>query len=175
MKKFRESKELKNLVKKAFDKYDADGSGALDYEELNELIRDMCFHLNLPELGMREMNKILDTVDESGDGEVQFEELLEHVEAVINQLTTCVSGLDISGQDTEYNPVDNPQFIRGLGRQLRLFEKLNGRKSILRKSGVIPEQEKTLFDQVFKKNQNPEVQAEDFVPISNILSKPKHS
>jgi hypothetical protein len=129
--------ELQKLVKKAFDKYDVDGSGALDYDELNLLINDMCFHLNLPELGMREMNKILDTVDESGDGEVQFEELLEHVETAITQLTTCVANLKMpGGEDTEneYNPADNPKFIRGLGRQLRLFEKLNGRKSIMRRT-----------------------------------------
>lgn len=114
-----------------------DGSGALDYEELNLLINDMCLHLNLPELGICEMSKILDTVDESGDGEVQFEELLEHVETVITQLTTCVANLEIpEGEYTEneYNPADNPKFIRGLGRHLRLFEKLNGRKSIMRRT-----------------------------------------
>jgi Ca2+-binding EF-hand superfamily protein len=103
--------ELQKLVKKAFDKYDVDGSGALDYDELNLKINDMCFHLDLPELGMCEMSKILDSVDESGDGEVQFEEFLEHVETVITQMTTFVANLNIPGSEdteSEYNPVDNP-------------------------------------------------------------------
>jgi hypothetical protein len=146
--------ELQKLVKKAFDEYDVDGSGALDYYELNLLINDMCFHLDLSELGMREMRKILDSVDESGDGEVQFEELLEHLETVIAQLTTFVANLNIlGGEDTEneYNPVDKPKFIRGLGRRIKLFEKLNGRKSIMRRTKGQPGQEKTLFDQIFKK------------------------
>ena len=34
-------KKLKEIVKMAFDYYDADGSGELDHQELQELLKDV--------------------------------------------------------------------------------------------------------------------------------------
>jgi Ca2+-binding EF-hand superfamily protein len=80
------SNSLELVIKKLFITYDTDNSGALDREELSNLLNDMCQHLGLEECGQREMAKIILIVDESGDGEVDFPELVHHVGRVVEAL-----------------------------------------------------------------------------------------
>ena len=58
-----------NEVKVAFDKYDADGSGAIDKEELGELSKELGHELNQDEL-----DKALKDLDLNGDGVIDMKE-----------------------------------------------------------------------------------------------------
>lgn len=123
-------KHIEKAVKKAFDKYDADGSGALDRDELGKLLKDMCFFMDLEELGQTKMNNILKFIDESGDGEIDYPELLVHIEKVVETLMVEENTGPEKGEnrDTKVNSEANPRLIKGLGRQLKLLSKLNRRK-----------------------------------------------
>ena len=48
------SNSLELVIKKLFITYDTDNSGALDREELSNLLNDMCQHLGLEECGQRD-------------------------------------------------------------------------------------------------------------------------
>ena len=73
------------LIKKAFDFYDADNSGALDEKELNRLIFDICHNLG----HQFSKDKFLDCyriIDENQDGEIQFVELLTNLDKIYSVL-----------------------------------------------------------------------------------------
>ena len=63
--------ELKALVKFAFSLFDLDGSGWLDQEELEELVKEVYgdgFNNNV------RVQRIVDKIDENGDGKISFGE-----------------------------------------------------------------------------------------------------
>ena len=70
------------LLRTAFDRADADGSGMIDREELAGLLAnvgDDGFGLGGAELSERELDELMDMMDEDGNGEVDFEELTAFV------------------------------------------------------------------------------------------------
>jgi hypothetical protein len=118
------SKELEQIVTIAFDKYDKDKSGALTEAELSKLLREICGSLNLRECSEEEMQILLHMIDDSGDGEIQCDELLENFAEVMDWLMVNLGKFDIKGSDIK----DNPHFIRGLGKQIKLLERLKRSK-----------------------------------------------
>merc|ERR1712232_837891 len=64
--------EARAFLKEAFDKYDTDGSGAFEAEELGNLMRnELCEPVTEEEIG-----KALLEMDTDGNGKVEFEEFV---------------------------------------------------------------------------------------------------
>lgn len=118
------SKELEQIVTIAFDKYDKDKSGALTEAELAKLLREICGSLGLRDCSEDEMQILLHIIDDSGDGEIQCDELLENFAEVMDWLMVNLGKFDIKGSVIK----DNPHFIRGLGKQIKLLERLKRSK-----------------------------------------------
>lgn len=116
-------KQLSKIVKHAFDFYDADKSGDLDPEELEKLQNDICDALELPALTKEQLEEALYIQDENGDGEIQYEELLENIGRINDILMRSVMIPSDPNGDDLYK--ENPNFIKGLGRQIKLFDKQN--------------------------------------------------
>lgn len=118
------SKELEQIVRIAFDKYDKDKSGALTEVELSKLLREICGSLGIRECSEEEMQICLLMIDDSGDGEIQCEELMENFGEVMDWLMVNLGKFNIKGSVIK----DNPHFIRGLGKQIKLLERLKRSK-----------------------------------------------
>lgn len=118
------SRELEQIVTIAFDKYDKDKSGALTEAELAKLLREICGSLGLRDCSEEEMQILLHMIDDSGDGEIQCDELLENFAEVMDWLMVNLGKFDIKGSVIK----DNPHFIRGLGKQIKLLERLKRSK-----------------------------------------------
>lgn len=112
--------KLKKIVKRVFQMYDIDASGNLNQDEFEKLLNDICFALELPKLNQTQLFKILKLMDNDGDGEISYNELIESV-GPINDILMSSINLNV---DPEAYHNDNPNFIKGLGRQIQLFEKL---------------------------------------------------
>ena len=56
-------------MRQVFDKFDTDGGGSIDAEELQNALKSMG-----QDLTMDEVNKLIEEIDVNGDGEVDFEE-----------------------------------------------------------------------------------------------------
>jgi Ca2+-binding EF-hand superfamily protein len=66
-----------------FQKYDADGGGYLDREEIKVLYDDLCQRQGLPKMTEVELDDYLAKWDENGDGEIDLDEFLSMCQAVI--------------------------------------------------------------------------------------------
>ena len=133
-------KELEIIMKKAFDKYDSDKSGELDPEELRKLQDDISLILGFPPLTQKQAERAIKLIDVDNDGDVQFKELLAGIGQVIdkifygpriekkssNEQNEDFSDLEniIDSQFSSNKVTINPNFIRGLGRQIKIFDKL---------------------------------------------------
>ena len=66
---------LKEIIKKAFEAYDADGSGFLERPEIRRLLDDACKELGTPVISDTHLDKIIDAVDVNKDGMFDVDEL----------------------------------------------------------------------------------------------------
>ena len=76
-------------IKQLCNKYDADGSGDLDFDEFVQIIRVDCY-LTEKNLHEDELRSLFKTIDEDGSGEVnaaELESLLEENEALKQPMT----------------------------------------------------------------------------------------
>lgn len=65
------------VAKKAFEVYDADDSGVLEYNEIRRLIFDLYMELGLPELTDHQLNGMIQTIDSDDDATISFDELIK--------------------------------------------------------------------------------------------------
>lgn len=175
-------RHLEKAVKKTFDKYDADGSGALDRDELALLLKDMCNIMHLEEFGQKKMNDILKVIDESGDGEIDFPELVRAIANVIDNLDQEDEEenqkADENQTDSKLNAINktNPNIIKGLGRQLKVLYKLNKKKED--KEGSVAqsdEEDISVLDSPSKINSKIKKTSScnkmELIPIENLIEK----
>ena len=59
-------------AKAAFDKFDADGGGTIEIEELTNVLKNMG-----QDPSPEELKAIIDVIDQDGNGELDFEEFLK--------------------------------------------------------------------------------------------------
>ena len=85
MSKEEEELKLKDIVRKAFDLYDADKSGYLEREEIKKLLNDACGELGAPPITDQQLDEVIKTVDDNGDGKFSFEELFVVIGPILQQ------------------------------------------------------------------------------------------
>ena len=66
----------KEKMKKVFNMFDKDGSGALSIDELKA-------HFSMGEDSAEEWDKIISDVDENNDGEISYEEFLKIMDKMV--------------------------------------------------------------------------------------------
>jgi Ca2+-binding EF-hand superfamily protein len=66
-----------------FHKYDADGSGYLDRDEIKVLYDDLCQRQGLPKMTDVELDDYLAKWDSNGDGEIDLDEFLSMCQPII--------------------------------------------------------------------------------------------
>ena len=78
------AEQLKNAVDAVFAKYDTDGSGTLDPNEVFHLIQDALTHMKSNRTVTKaEVDGFVSAVDKSGDGKIQKTELYEIFQKVL--------------------------------------------------------------------------------------------
>ena len=76
---------LKEIIKKAFDAYDADGSGFLERMEIRRLLDDACKELGTPVISDVHLDKIIDAVDVNKDGKFSIDELSTVIKPILEK------------------------------------------------------------------------------------------
>lgn len=71
------SDAVKNILFEAFSQYDKDGSGEIDYDEMQRLLRD----LNWP-CDQIETNRMLSALDGDNNGSISFEEFMRWYDTI---------------------------------------------------------------------------------------------
>lgn len=66
-----------------FQKYDSDGSGSLDRDEIKVLYDDLCHRQGLPKMTEVELDEYLAKWDENGDGDIDLDEFLSMCQPLI--------------------------------------------------------------------------------------------
>ena len=122
--------QLKSIVKDAWDIFDADGSGDLDTNELEDLMNEICETLCLPLVTKPQLQDIIKILDTSGDGTIELRELMKNLPKV-NEVLSSSEYQDALVNETQkeesgeiYNK-KNKNFIKGLGKKIALMERLN--------------------------------------------------
>ena len=69
---------FKVFIKKAFDKYDVDGSGDIDYHELKQFLNDLRACLNLPKTDDKVFKKIVGIIDPDKSKSVDLQEFYDN-------------------------------------------------------------------------------------------------
>ena len=183
---------LELQIKKSFDNYDTDGSGELDPFELQELLNDIADHVKRPHLTTKEMHTALKIIDENGDGEVQYIELLENIGKVLDVVFFAepedkkkekkkqdISFLLKGKTDDEITMVEddpttmNKNYIKGLGKQIKVFEKMNRKKTLngisdIETDGFMDQTGKTELDLYHKKNSMSK--CGELIPINSLIN-----
>jgi centrin-1 len=72
VKKQQFSEEQIEEIREAFNLFDTDGSGSIDYKELKAAMRALGF-----ETSKGEMHKIIEEIDADGSGEIEFPEFMQ--------------------------------------------------------------------------------------------------
>ena len=75
--------DLKDIVHKAFDLYDADKSGFLERDEIKKLLNDACAELGAPAITDAQLDEVIKTVDDNGDGVFSFDELFKVIGPIL--------------------------------------------------------------------------------------------
>ena len=148
---------LVKVIKKAFSIYDADGSGSLDPEELEELLTMVCDCLGLPQLYQAQLQESIKILDADGDGDIDYKEIIRNLPK-LNKILRDPE-LMINFEESEDDPDNpnyhrkNPNFVKGLGRRFTLMESLKQ-----------PDEKK---DNQFNKNAKNELSTQDRNAIAN--------
>ena len=77
--------EIKDIIKKAFDAYDEDGSGFLERPEIRRLLDDACKELGTPIITEDHLTKIIDVVDNNEDGKFSVDELSSIIKPILKK------------------------------------------------------------------------------------------
>lgn len=123
-------KEQVDIVKKAFAIYDADGSGSLDADELEELLNEVCECLGLPNIYQAQLKECILILDSDGDGDIDYKEIVRNLPKLNHVLRNPDLMYNFEEEESEDDPDDpkyhkkNPKFIKGLGRKFLLIETL---------------------------------------------------
>jgi Ca2+-binding EF-hand superfamily protein len=146
---------LMNVVKKAFEIYDTDGSGNLDTGELGELLNIVSECIDLPPISDKQLELCFKVLDTEQDGDVEYKELIKN----LTKLNDILHDKDIqrkctadnsTGDPYGINHKENPKFIKGLGKKMALLDKLkedkesfpNRRRTATTKLGNLMEEER---------------------------------
>lgn len=134
MKKIPEARDnlshLAHIMKNCFDYYDKDKIGVLSGQQTENLLNDITNTLDLPKLDNLQMASAFKIIDENGDGVIEFNEQLDNIGKIYEILTPSIStenpttDLNDAENDLINRPINNPNFINRLGKQIKLFEKL---------------------------------------------------
>lgn len=82
--------EIKEIIKKAFDAYDEDGSGFLERAEIRRLLDDACKELGTPIIGDEHLDKIIKVVDNNSDGKFSVDELSSIIKPILQKQLASV-------------------------------------------------------------------------------------
>ena len=167
------SKELERVVKGAFRNNDLDRTGTLDQEQSIQLIRDIASSLGLPPLSPPQMDQILLMADEDGNGCIDKQELMSKFSEIVDWLLENVTHGTKDGPASH----NNPAFISGLGKQIKLLEKFKKRGPNTPDEFVAPSQgfssNSSRFvkvnDDLSKQTRPPR---KKFVPIKSLINGP---
>lgn len=77
--------EMNKMIKKAFDLYDADKSGFLEKQEIRILMNDAMGELGKPPVSDKNLDKLIDAVDENNDGKFDFGEFYMIIAPVLQK------------------------------------------------------------------------------------------
>ncbi len=77
--------EIKEIIKKAFDAYDEDGSGFLEKPEIRRLLDDACKELGTPIITEEHLKKIIEVVDNNDDGKFSVDELSSIIKPILKK------------------------------------------------------------------------------------------
>lgn len=170
-------KNLKGIIKMAFEYYDRDNSGFLDMKEITELLKDICEALQLPDLTPQRIKEIFEKLDENGDNQITVDEIFAQIGEINNIIMSSLQKdngdfpiIDNSYIDKENEHyIDNPNFIQGLGRQIILYKKLN---EAANKSMLLPEKlrDSKRSHRRFRKPNDKFLKKDVFIPIVNLVN-----
>lgn len=121
-------KFFERILRNAFDIYDTNRTGALDHKQVVQLLNDMCYSLDQPKMKPPQIKEAKDIIDPDGDGEVTFDELKENVGALNDLLMGNNPNTTLDVKEGDTSQIDNPNFIKGLGKKISLIEKLKRSK-----------------------------------------------
>ena len=126
-----ETPELKETfeksIKAVFKKYDTDKSGMLDCREFKRFLNSLCRECEFEPVTREITNCIQGLLDEDGDGVVTYDELLAEATNLHNMLLKGMYHDSEDGEQHQYKT--NPNFIMGLGRQIKVLEKMKNIKA----------------------------------------------
>lgn len=166
-------KELERVVKLAFRKNDLDKTGSLDHEQSIQLIKDIASSLGIPPLSPPQMDQILIMADEDGNGCIDKEELMNKFSEIVDWLLENVT------YGTKDCPAshNNPAFISGLGKQIKLLEKFKKRGPNGADEFAVPSQGFSSSSSRFVKvnddlSKQTRPTKKKFVPIKSLLNRP---
>jgi len=71
--------QVKAMVKAEFEKYDANGNGYLEKQEIRALLDDTTDKMNQPSVTAQQLDRIFNSLDADGDGRLTFEELYKFI------------------------------------------------------------------------------------------------
>jgi Ca2+-binding EF-hand superfamily protein len=74
-------------IRKAFDKYDKDRSGALDRAEFEVFLKDIAKTQSNGDLQQSTITTITNMIDANNDNEIQFEEVCDNIDVIIQLMS----------------------------------------------------------------------------------------
>lgn len=111
-----EQRELREVVEKIFDAYDADKSGFLDASEFNAVFTDLTAELGLPSSDASRLSEeILRNVDVNGDGQVQRSEFMpiamDILQTILEEAEADAADDEAAGGDGDVELIEQAQNI----------------------------------------------------------------
>ena len=79
------SNYLKNFCDDLFDRYDEDGSGGLDNDEMKNFLNDLCTEYDIPNLNDEQVQMFFDQHDLDGNGVFDKNEIYAIVEPIYRE------------------------------------------------------------------------------------------
>ena len=145
-----------------FDAYDADGSGAIDSRELQELVRSLGYVMKRKELA----NLVAD-IDSDGSGLIEFKEFIELLQANKDILKQLDVG-DDGARSTDYDDLD---LSEGFFGENSVLTRLPAEKTVraLKFSDffLLP---RAVFNSVLEENRQMRNLVEEFARLRNVVA-----
>jgi len=77
--------EMKEIIRRAFEAYDANGSGYLEKEEIRRMLDDACKELGTPMISDAHVEKIIDVIDVNKDGKLSIDEVSASIQPILEK------------------------------------------------------------------------------------------